>query len=173
MTTKKPSSDTNSTAQSLVKLPSIPSLQPPEPPRFPSFNELVSMDREEQLQPKKSRRLLDLFDGTLGDPTLLAEDFRRHPEKYGKESHEFLEQLASGTKSVEHLNEHERRLLNLATFDYHQAPAPKKTDPIQRAAAASSKNGTGRRRVRRANRPKPRPGIDVPVTELPAYWWMQ
>lgn len=172
MITKKRSSATRPTAPKLEGLPNIPSLQSPEPPTFPSFKELVELDRMEQLQPQQSRRLLDLFDGTLGDPTPLVEDFRAHPEKYGNESHEFLEQLASGTKSVKHLSTNERRLLNLATFDYHQALPPKKPSPIQRAAAAASPKGQVKQRVRRAQKPKPRPGIDVPVTELPAYWWM-
>lgn len=175
MPTEKPSSATNSTAQSLERLPSIPNLLPPEPPQFPSFKELVELDRAEQLQPQKTRRLSDLFDGTLGDPTLLVADFQRHPEKYGEESQEFLGQLASGTKSIKHLTSHERHLLNLATFDYYQTPTPKpKVTTAQRAATKLTGKPTRRKRIRRkVQKPKPRPGVDVPVTELPVYWWMQ
>lgn len=169
MATRKRTSTTKSADPSLFELPRLASLQPPT---FPSFKELAARDRTEQLQPPKSRRLLDLFDGTLGDLTQLLEDFHRFPDKYGKESQGLLEQLASGSKSVEQLNPHDRRLLNLATFDYHQAPAPKKPDPVQRAASLAKGTTTRRRRVKSSKIEKPRPGIDVPVTELPAYWWM-
>lgn len=184
MTTEKPLSATSSAISrskkpmSIPNAPSMPSISPLlplEPPQFPSFKELVELDKDEQLQPQKRRRILDLFDGTLGDPTPLVDDFQRHPEKYGTESHELLGQLASGTKSIEHLNDHERRILNLATFDYHQTLPPKKaTDPIKKVTAKMTGTPTRRQRIRRkVQKPKPRPGIDVPATELPAYWWLQ
>jgi hypothetical protein len=169
MTTRKRTSKSKPEGTSLEELPA---LSPPQPPTFPSFKELVELDTTEQLQPQKSRRLLDLFDGTLGDLTPLLEDFRRSPEKYGNESQSLLEQLESGNKSVGQLNSHERRLLNLATFDYHQAPSPKRPNPVQRAAASSAGTTTRKQRLKHRKTEKPRPGVDIPVTELPAYWWM-
>lgn len=149
----------------------LPFPKPPEPPsaaRFPSWEEVVQMDREQATAPPR-RRLLDLFDGILGDLTPLLADYSRHPEKYGAETHDLLERLRSGSISLEQLSTSERRLLNLATYDFAQATPPKKQKQSQAARAASK----GETRAAKKKEPGPRPGIDVPVTELPAYWWLQ
>lgn len=160
--------------ESQPELRKLPELQPPEAPRFPTFQELVDLDATTSMETGR-RRLSDLFDGTLGDQTRLVEDFQRSPEKYGEECQELLQRLASGKSSVDQLNDHDRRLLNLATFDYHQTPPPKKTPTIKKPGVsmeAKPRRRTGLFNKERAQTQKPRPGIDVPVTELPAYWWL-
>lgn len=168
MTTKRSLPKTPSESTELTSLPKI---EPPSPLKFPTFAELVEL---EQNQPPTTgrRKMNDLFDGVLGDVTLLLADFQDHPEKYGKETHGLLEQLMSGSTSIEQLSASERRLLNLATFDYYQAVPRKQPDHPARAAATPQLTRRQRRIKQKAERPRPRPGIDVPVTELPAYWWM-
>jgi hypothetical protein len=168
MTTKQPLSEEPSTTTNLTSLQ--PPVAPP-PPQFPTFSELVELEAQEQATPKM-RRLTDLFDGTLGDPTLLVSDYQRNPEKYGDEVKGLLEQLMQGSKSVERLTTSERRLLNLATFDYFQAPPLKKEPPVTHGSNKGKPRPQAPRKAA-PKREKPRPGIDVPVTELPAYWWLQ
>lgn len=164
MNTKTQSEELQSSTSSL---PSLKPLAAPTPPNFPTFAELVEEDRKAQLSPQRKKET-DLFDGILGDLTLLVSDYQRHPEKYGIETHDLLEQLMHGSKSIEHLTTHERRLLNLATFDYYQAVPPKK-DKQKPTRAAPQRRSSAHVK---AKSEKPRPGIDVPETELPAYWWL-
>ena len=177
MTTKKHRRGKSSTTQqqeSHPELTKLPELQPQEAPRFPTFQELVDLDATTSKE-TESRRLSDLFDGTLGDQTRLVDDFQRHQEKYGEECHDLLQRLASGNLSVEQLSQNDRRLLNLATFDFHQAAPPKKAPTIKKPGTsmqAKPRRRTGLFNKARVQTQKPRPGIDVPVTELPAYWWL-
>lgn len=168
MTTKQPLSEEPLTTTSPT---SLPPLTPPPPPRFPTFSELVDLDNQEQETPRTGR-LADLFDGVLGDQTLLVSDYQQHPEKYGEEVRGLLEQLMQGSKSVEHLTTSERRLLNLATFDYFQEAPLRKEAPVTHGSNKAKPRAQAQRKVA-VKREKPRPGIDVPVTELPAYWWLQ
>ena len=152
---------------SLTRLDPLPELEPPAPLKFPTFQEVVDLEIQQQQMGTESRRLLDLFDGTLSDQTPLIDDFQRHPEKYGEETHELLGLLASGNKSVGHLTPHERRLLNLATLDFHQGPTQPKV-PIPARQKATQKP------ARMKNAPRPRSRINsVPDTQLPAFWWRQ
>lgn len=148
----------------LVELPSI---QPPMPPAFPTFSELV--EEEAKKTPTMRKKLTDLFDGTLGDLTPLVSDYQRNPEKYGAEAQELLEQLMHGCKSLERLNQSERLALNIATMDYHQPSRPKPA-PAKMAKRSATRSKKPRKAKKRA---EPRPGLDVPVTELPAYWWLR
>jgi hypothetical protein len=153
----------------------LPEVPPLEAPQFPTFQELVDLEATTTRE-TGSRRLSDLFDGTLGDQTRLVEDFQRNPEKYGEECHGLLRRLESGSSSVDHLSPEDRRLLNLATFDFHQTAPPKKpaTTPKKSPVSMQAKprQRTGRFNKVRVETQKPRPGIDVPVTELPVYWWL-
>jgi len=168
----------------ITALPSLPKIEPLSPPTFPTFQQLVEADRvSQQSTSSVPKKMNDLFDGILGTLEPLLADFQENPEKYGEETHELLGQLTLGSKSLEQLSPNERRLLNLATFDFYQAPKPKpaeepellvkeaeaededtldelEEEAVERLAA---KNGEGR---------GPIPGVDVPVTELPAYWWL-
>lgn len=177
MTTKKRRNAKSSTTQqheSHPELTSLPDLPPPEPPRFPTFQELVDLDATTTKE-TGNRRLSDLFDGTLGDPIRLIEDFQRHPEKYGEECQDLLQRLESGASSIEQLSPNDRRLLNLATFDFHQTVPPKKETTAKKPGTsmqAKPRRRTGLFDRQKAQTQKPRPGIDVPVTELPAYWWL-
>lgn len=169
MTTKQPLSEEPSTTTSLT---SLPPLTPPSPPRFLTFSEMVELDAQQQQEQPKTRRLTDLFDGVLGDQTLLVSDYQRHPEKYGEEVRGLLEHLMQGSRSVEHLTTSERRLLNLATFDYFQAVPPKKEPPVTHGSNKAKPRAQVPHKTA-SKKEKPRPGLDVPVTELPAYWWLQ
>lgn len=171
MTTKQPLSEEQLTT---TELTSLPPLTAPSPPVFPTFTELVEMDLQEQAAPTKARRLSDLFD-LLKDQNLLLSDYQRYPEKYGEEVHELLGQLMQGSKSAERLTPSDRRLLNIATFDYFQSVPPKKPKPVtngsRKAPVVAEAKPT--KAWLKADNEKPRPGADVPVTELPAYWWLQ
>ena len=176
MTMKTRASTRRSTSRENVPVPGLtclPEIQPPIFPEFPTFQELVKQ-HEESSSETVSRRLSDLFDGTLGDQTRLVEDFQKYPEKYGEECRELLQRLESGSASVKHLNPNDRRLLNLATLDYHQSVPPKKSPTPENSTAKESRPVQRVQRVKRQKPPieRPRPGLDVPVTELPVYWWL-
>jgi hypothetical protein len=161
----------------ITKLPSLPRLECPvaldpipplTPPAFPTFSELVEADTLQTQQ--KSKRLTDLFDGTLGDLTLLVSDYQEHPDKYEASVKDLLEQLMHGSKLLEHLSSSDRLLLNIATLCYHQAAPP---PPARTANAPRRKLDKTSKARKNQKQQKPRPGTDVPVTELPAYWWLQ
>ena len=164
MTTKKPSSKELSPDSSLPFLEPLKPLEPLSPPTFPRFTDLVEEDAMRQTQPTKTRAPTDLFSGFLGNHLPLIEDFQRHPEKYGTETHELLELLMHGSRSVEQLNANERRLLNLATLDYYQS-TPKK--PAEKRTTLS-KTATTKSRVPRIRKPRPQ---RTARAELPSFWW--
>lgn len=170
----------------ITALPSLPPIEPPSPLVFPTFQQLVEADRESQQTTRAAapRKLNDLFDGMLGTLDPLLADFQASPERYGEETHELLGQMIHGSKSLEQLSESERRLLNLATFDFFQAPKTKPLVPKPILKEAAVKEGSEDEEETeddsdddelQASKDKgrgPIPGVDVPVTELPAYWWL-
>ncbi len=166
---------------------SLPKIEPLSPLRFPTFQELVEADLATSRSPTSatpSKKLNDLFDGTLGTLDPLLADYQTTPEKYGVETHALLEQLIHGTKSLEQLSTTERRLLNLATLDFHSAYKPKPEQPRlpphqlaeEEADADTEDREYEEEKTAHADTKKPEapvPGVDVPATELPAYWWLQ
>ena len=168
----------------ITALPSPPKIEPLSPPTFPTFQQLVEAERVSQQSTSSiPKKMNDLFDGILGTLEPLLADFQASPEKYGEETHELLGQLILGSKSLEQLSANERRLLNLATFDFYQAPKPKPSEPLVKEAAAEDEEdedpidefdeeAEGRWASKNEKGRGPIPGVDVPVTELPAYWWL-
>jgi hypothetical protein len=148
-------------------LTSLESIRPPEPllpPVFPTLQELAIEQEIQQRTPPTRKRLLDLFDGTLGDLAPLLADFSLHPEKYGADQTQLLEQLASGSTSLEQLSPTDRLVLNLAVLDYN-API------VQKTAAQSKKPAT--QESSDYNDEEPEDQLDDFVeTELPAHWWL-
>lgn len=167
----------------ITALPFPPKIEPLSPLTFPTFQQLVEVDRASLPATLSAppRKLNDLFDGILGTLDPLLADFQASPEKYGEETHALLEQLILGSKSLEQLSENERRLLNLATFDFYQTPKPTPAAPLVKEAAAEDdeelvdeldEEVEERRAAKNDRGQGPVPGVDVPVTELPAYWWL-
>lgn len=168
-----------------MELLSLPKIEPPSPPVFPTFQQLVEEDLvslSSSLVP--TRKLNDLFDGMLGTLDPLLADYQANPEKYGVETHALLEQLMHGSKSLEQLSTTERRLLNLATLDFYAVVQPKVEPPrpvAREMAEEDAEPDAGaehdeEEKSASADTKKPEapiPGVDVPVTELPAYWWLQ
>ncbi len=160
---------------------SLPEIEPLQPLRFPTFQQLVEEDRAAQSKTPAARPLNDLFSGMLGTLEPLLADYLAHPEKYGRETHDLLEQLTHGSKSLEQLTPSERRLLNLATYDFFQAVPQKKEPPLVKEAAPTDPEETAEETEVEddsgaegdAGGSGPVPGVDVPVTELPAYWWLR
>lgn len=160
-------------------------LELPSPPQFPSFQALVDEDLKASQTPATlSKKLNDLFDGFLGTLDPLLADYQASPEKYGVETHDLLEQLIHGTKSLEQLSTIERHYLNLATFDFFGVAKPKAepprrpvTEPADEEAEQEAEDEADeyeKTAGQDAKKPEaPIPGVDVPVTELPAYWWLQ
>lgn len=144
-------------------------IRPPEPllpPTFPTLQELVMEQEIQQRTPPSRHRLLDLFDGILGDLAPLLEDFNLHPEKYGVAQTQLLEQLASGSTSLEQLSPSDRLVLNLAVFDY-SAPAVPAPPSQSKKASAEDDDDEGYE-----NEEPESQSEDVPETELPAHWWL-
>jgi hypothetical protein len=155
---------------------SLPEIKPTLPPHFPTFEELVEQDLLQQTTPAPKRKLLDLFDGILGDLSLLLTDFQEHPEKYGEEVHDLLEQLTRGSKSLEQLSASDRRLLNYAVFDFMQDSGPKpevkkpRKLPTRKLVTKSKAKRRAARSLRKSASKTRKPG---PATsELPAFWWL-
>ncbi len=165
-----------------MELRSLPAIEPPSPPQFPTFQQLVEAATESQPATGSSRKLNDLFDGMLGTLDPLLADYRETPEKYGEETHALLEQLTHGMTSLERLSTTERMLLNRATFDYYQsvppkieAPKPQPTESeseLEKLAEYEEEVEVTDDAPSETKGPGPVPGVDVPVTELPAYWWL-
>ncbi len=145
--------DISTFAPKMEAFPKFPGFQP-----FPTLEDLALEDPT--LGQKRSP---GLFESLLNNPAVLYEDFLKSPEKYDPALERLLTELATGNKKLKALSAAESTLLDRATLDYAQAVPPKPSAP--RAAA-----GGARKAPRKEE--KPRPGIDVPVTELPAYWWV-
>lgn len=149
-------------------LASLESIKPPEqllPPAFPTMQELILEQEILQRTPPNRQRLLDLFDGLLGDLAPLLEDFNLHPEKYGAAQTQLLEQLASGSISLEQLTKSDRSVLNLAVFDYTTPAAPKPPAVTKQAKLADEDDED-------YDVEEPEGQLDIVETELPAHWWL-
>ncbi len=145
--------------------------EPPLPPVFPTMTELVLEAQVEARKAPMTRRLLDLYDGTLGDPAPLLEDFVQHPQKYGEEQAHLLEQLMSGSTSIPLLSKTERLVLNLAVIDY-MAPVPPTPAPVVKTAQKRSHDeDDDEYELEKNGEPETRAG-EMPETELPAHWWL-
>lgn len=140
----------------------LPFLKPLEPTSFPDFPTLAQLAEVPEQEAKKET---SLFDGLLGDVGALHDDMVRHPEKYDRRTSELLTQLASGSLPPKNLTPEERRLLDMAVMDYAQAPRPRAPGPAR--ANQQPKKAPAKKRA------DPVPGRDVPVTELPPYWWLR
>lgn len=153
----------------------IDSMNPPEPPSPPTFPTLQELALEAEIAartPPTRRRLLDLFDGTLGDLAPLLADFSLHPEKYGADQTQLLEQLASGSISVERLNPSQRLVLNLAVLDFLKATPLEEPPTRKTKQAAAESEDLDADESYKNEEPETQPG-ESPETELPAHWWLQ
>jgi hypothetical protein len=96
-------------------LPGSEQLKPLSVPRFPTFFELAS-----QTESPSKKRETGLFEGLLGDPTVLFNDLLDNPGKYEAGVDQVVQRLVSGQASLDDLNEQERQLLDRATLDFSQ-----------------------------------------------------
>lgn len=134
-------------------------------PSFPTLNQLAL-----ELPTPEQKPSLGLFESLLNNPAILYEDFLKDPTKYDPALEKLLMELATGNKQVRTLLPADRMLLDVATLEYAQAPRPK--PPAKPAAQAPTTDDDVVEEWTSTKEQKPRPGIDVPVTELPAYWWL-
>lgn len=169
-----------------TELLSLPKIEPLSPLRFPTFQELLEKELESlsQISRTPSKPTNDLFAGMLGTLEPLLDDYQAHPEKYDSIAGALLEQLIHGMKSLEQLTTTERQLLNLATLDFFSPVKPKAEPPRLQPAESTEEEADPdydeeqdeeeKRASADAKKPEaPVPGVDIPVTELPAYWWLQ
>lgn len=137
-------------------------------PHFPRFREMVHPTTFELAEPiAETKRPQGLFAGLLsGHTEVLFEDATAHPEKYDASVVPLLTAILQGERKQGELTEQELHLLDKATLDFatYVPPAPTKKAPV----AVVRK----RLAVVEAEEEPPTPGIDVPVTDLPAYWWL-
>lgn len=100
---------------------------------------------------------------------ILATDALEGPEKYNAQAVVLLNEMLDGKKSTKSLTDEERRLLDQATLDFATYTPPKQAAPLPARAlparVARESEGT--------EDAEPTPGVDVPVTEAPAYWWLR
>lgn len=157
--------------QPQLELPFLKPLSSPSFQKFPTLYELAN-----ETQQTQRPREVGLFEGLLGNPAVLYEDVLKSPGKYDERVSQVLAELTSGSKNLSALSTEERGLLDQAVLDYSQV-SRKPVTPTPRASVSSStskeKAPTRARKSRRTKAEEPRPGIDVPVTELPAFWWLR
>lgn len=146
-------------------------LAPLSPLSFPKFHELVNPKTFEvarETGPAVSSQPQGLFNGLLRDDfTVLYQDATENPGKYDEQTLGLLMQLVQGATKVRELTESERRLLDKATIDFASYVPPKpppRKEPPAPTRASSDKTPVSA---------PPIPGIDVPETDTPAYWWLQ
>lgn len=156
------------------------SLRPPEVPLPPSFPTLAEVVQEAEIagrQQPMHRRLLDLYDGVVGDLSQLLEDYYQSPQKYGEQQGELLERLASGSASLTELSKSDRLVLNLAVIDYLASTPEKPVEQVKVANRAETRSehedSDGDENYEdydKSKEPETRAG-GVPDDELPAHWW--
>lgn len=160
----RPSND-SSTQSSLTSLPTTRAYQ------FPKLNEIVDPVTMEVLLPSESPEPVQpqgLFNGLMrGHVEILAQDILDHPERYSPEALTLVQQILERQKSLETLAPSERSVLDRATLDFatfvppsvkHERKPPPPKPRVRTQVAAVE---------------EPVPGVDVPVTEMPAYWWLK
>lgn len=144
-------------------------LLPPQPPKFPKFAELVDPKTFEvaEVSGEPVRKETGLFYGLLGDDVrALHQDATENPDKYDDHTVGLLTQLVQGAKDVRALSRQERDLLDRATLSFASYVSPPKAPKVQRPVVEKTA----------AEEPMdalPTPGIDVPETNAPAYWWLR
>ncbi len=138
---------------------SLAPLAPLKPKPFPNLFELASEDRQSQ---KVVSRQRGLFEELLGRPEALFIDSLEFPEKYEEQTSRLLRSLVSGERRLEDVTAEEMALLDRATVDFASAPPPAKKVEQRRTAAPR----------REAAVAGPVAGEDVPLTELPPFWWL-
>jgi hypothetical protein len=162
-----PSLATTTSSESLLRLEALPSL------KFPKWDEIVDKKTFEVLIPHElgeAPKPQGLFSALLKDHVeILATDAIEEPEKYNPEAVELLNEMLGGKKSPQSLTDSERRLLDQATLDFatytprkQAVPAPSRALPARAAKETESTEDA-----------EPIPGVDVPVTEAPAFWWLR
>lgn len=142
-------------ASALISLMPLPS---PQTPTFPRFSEVIG--ETARVEPPKKRGLfLDL----VGRPEVLLHDYLDNPERYGQpELYPLLQDLVTGTKSLDSLTDPEMRILDAATVDFSQAKTPRKEQAKQETAPTRPVY----------NEPK---AVEQPdsLKDAPAYWWLR
>lgn len=151
--------------ESLTSLPRV------EAYRFPKLFDLVhpktfELSNEETGSSSDPQRNVGLFEGLLRNQyEVLAQDAEDSPEKYDPKVLVLLREILEQKKSVKSLSDVDRALLDRATLDFATFIPPKKKETAPPPPT--------RPRVREVVSEDPIPGVDVPVTDVPAYWWLK
>ncbi len=146
-----------------LKPPSVPMALPTlESEPFQPFPTLLELAKEELSSVKSPPSSKGLFEELLGSPEVLHQSATERPELYNEATRKLLIELVERRKKLPELSPEEKKLLNEATVEFAQAPrarpAPQRTTataPVEAVAVA-----------------RPRMGEDIPVTEMPAFWWL-
>jgi hypothetical protein len=140
---------------------------------FPKWDEIVDPKTFEVLIPHEMGEAPEpqgLFSALLKDHVeILATDALEGPDKYNPQAVELLNEMLDGKKSTKSLTDTERKILDQATLDFASYTPPKQV-PTQPVRALPVRAVKAREDTEDAD---PTPGVDVPVTEAPAYWWLK
>jgi hypothetical protein len=140
----------------------LPSL-PYQAPKFPSFAELVEQDRNQHNSRGTKRE--GLFSALVNDPRVLWLDLLDSPEKYEDGVSDLIQDLVSGQKRVEELNQEEASLLDRAVLDFSRPTPPRAPPPPVKVPQLKPRD----------HEPDT---VEEQRTELPpemanAYWWLK
>jgi hypothetical protein len=157
---------------SFTALSSLKPLSPPSFPNFPKFPTLKDCARlaGEEEQQRLERKPDGIYENILGNPALLYNDLLKNPDRYEDGVQELLSRLIMGAGTSE-LEEEERALLSRATLQYVSTDPPKPPRP-EGKSTASKKPPRAKASEPSPRKKRPRPGKDVPVTEMRPFWWL-
>lgn len=159
---------TDSESSSRIKASPFPKFEPF--PRFPKLDDLVdpkTFRLSTPEDPSPPTRPQGLFEVVLQNHIdILAADAEESGEKYNPQALPLIRDVAEGKKTLQSLSEPERTLLDQATLDFATYVPPKQEQPRPvlkpRVESAPAEEDAD-----------PTPGVDVPITEARAYWWVR
>lgn len=148
----------------------LPRLQPPEAPKFPSLSELATS------QPTASPALPSvaqtpgprrLYEALVNDPLTLYHSYLNDPEGFEEGTAELAQQLMTGRRSYEDLDEAEKGLLDRAAVQLAHAKSPRQREVVKAQRAPSE--------ALRAAYGELDEEDEIPIPDVPvaSFWWRQ
>lgn len=101
-------------------------VQPVLPARFPTLEELTTPVTSKD---SASSNTPGLFRSLVGDPRVVFEDLLRSPEKYEPGVDQLLQELMTGSKSLDTLSTQDQALLDRSVLDLNRSSSKEPASP--------------------------------------------